>query len=467
MTYTYTYLSFILTFMLVFTACESSEEESSNSQSEQTDVDTNAGQMNTDSDAGQMNTDTNAGQMEVNNSINEPNDIPEEVTLASLKVVADRDVTRYNTSTLSVMAVMSDASEMTVTEGLTWSSADDTIATVDETGMVYGVRMGDAQITASYEGIEATWSGTVGCRYPNFPNALRINNVVPAIGWNDAHRPDGTQFRFTLEDFYCSDEWDEYTSIIFMIKAAWCAPCTSYAQGRLNPAAESLQANGAMIIYVESQDLDYELADSAYAHNHMSSLIGDGIGLRVGDKSTIATPSGDVSIPGYIQDTDFIQAFPTIFIVRRSDMKLIADSSRFSLPLEDVIADLEADWSEPNVPMFTNNCEEGDEEASEPNNSFQEATPVSAGTYSGGICDQEPDIYLVEEAGDWIATLDFSHATGDLDVDVYPIGSNQAVISSDSSDDGEIVEYSGPVQLFIYGFNGASAPYSLTIEVLQ
>ena len=92
---------------------------------------------------------------------------------------------------------------------------------------------------------------------------------------------------------------------------------------------------------------------------------------------------------------------------------------------------------------------------------------MSAGTYSGGICDQEPDIYLIENAGDWIATLDFSHAIGDLDVSVYPVGSDQAVVSSESSDDGEVLEYSGPAQLVVYGFNGASAPYSLTIEAVQ
>ena len=227
MKYTHTYLSFILILTLAFTACESSEENSNNTQSEQMEVDTNAGQMNPDSNAGQMEAgqmeiDSNAGQMDTDTI-----DLNEEVTLASLKVVADRDLTRYNTSTLSVMAVMSDDSEIPVTEDLIWSSADESIASVDENGVAYGVRMGDAQINVLYQDLEATWTGTVGCRYPNFPNALRMNNVVPAIGWNDAHKPDGSQFRFTLEDFYCSDEWDEYTSIIFMVKAAWCAPCTS------------------------------------------------------------------------------------------------------------------------------------------------------------------------------------------------------------------------------------------------
>lgn len=382
----------------------------------------------------------------------------------SLEITGDA-LSRYNDSQLTVTAIMADGSRMPVSEGVTWATSDEAIATVDAAGLAHGVKMGEVTLTASYQGVEGSWATTVGCSYPGFPNTVRFNNTMPALGWDDAHNPDGSQFRFSFEDFYCSEAYDQYTSIIVMLKAAWCAPCTQYARNRLNPAAASLRDDGALILYVEAQDLEYAPADSAYAYEHMRRIIGDGLGIRVGDASTIATVPTDVPVPAYLQETDLIEAFPTIFVVRRRDMRVIAESTRtqFSLPLQAIVNDLDADWSDPR-PVFSNNCAEGDEEASEPNDTPEQATEIEAGEYQGGICTAEPDIYRVNIDGPWRATVDFSHAQGDIDVAVFRLGSTQADVSSNSNSDQEVVEFSGPANLMLFGYGGASATYTLTVE---
>ena len=333
-----TYTMLCLLALLLCMACETAQEESDSQNtgdSTEMNAEMNAG-MNTDDTMEQMNPDP-MPEMEMEMEMTDPMDPmdeePAEVVLTSLRVEADRILNRYHTSQLSVTAIMSDGSEMLIEEGLTWSSSDDNIVTIDEQGVMYGVHMGDFTINVRYEDIEESWSSTVGCRYPNFPSALKYNNVMPSVGWDDAHRADGSEFRFTLKDFYCSEEWDEYTSIIFMIKAAWCAPCTNYVQNELNPIAEELRDDGALILYMEAQDLDFELADSNYAFQHIRRLIGDGIGIRVGDKSTMTIDSQDQVVPGYMQQ--FISSFPTTVIIRRSDMRIVTDSNRSNsyLPL--------------------------------------------------------------------------------------------------------------------------------------
>jgi hypothetical protein len=395
------------------------------------------------------------------------NSMPVEVVRDSLEIVLDPELSRYNTSELTVNAVMSDGSRQLVEEGIEWSSSDESIASIDANGGALGVKMGAVTITATQDGMTATLETSVGCAYPNFPNDLRFNNVMPAIGWNDAHNPDGSSFRFSMEDFYCKEEFDKYTSIILMVKAAWCGPCSNYAQNRLNPAASELEEAGALIVYMECQDLDFGLADSAYAYRHMRNLIDDGPGLRVGDKSTMATVPADLDLPGYIQGTDLIQAFPTLIVIRRSDMKVIAESARagLSLPLEEIINNLDADWSDPSA-MFTNNCQEGDEEDSEPNNTLAEAAVVGAGEYEGGICTPDPDNYEIDIQGLWKATVEFDGNVGDLDLVVFPSGSDQGDVSSQGSGNIEEVEFTGGGILSIIGYGGASAPYTLTVEAL-
>ncbi len=82
---------------------------------------------------------------------------------------------------------------------------------------------------------------------------------------------------------------------------------------------------------------------------------------------------------------------------------------------------------------------------------------------AGGICDAEPDFFEITETGSWTATLTFSHATGDLDMEVLNAAGTQIGLSETPTDNEEI-SGSGPGLLRVYGWEGAQAPYSLTLD---
>lgn len=392
-----------------------------------------------------------------------------DTALSALEINQADELTRYRTAGLSLTAIYADGRREAVTEGITWASADDDIATVDAEGTATGVHKGPVTVSATFGGLTAERQVEVGCRYPNFPNAVRFNNTMPALGWRGAKYyelgGESSDIDFTFENFYCDREWDQFDSMVVMIKAAWCTPCTQYAQNRLNPAAALLFNDRALTVYVEAQDFDGTPADNAFADSHMRRLISNGYGVRVGDASTMATVPADTALPAYLQDSNIVTAFPTILVVRKDGMKVIAESQRtqFSLPLLDIVENLYADWSDPQ-PMFNNRCTEGDDEATEPNNTPEQAPTLAPGTFNGGICTAEPDIFRVDIEGAWAAQIDFSEATGDLDMAVVNPDTLEALTISNGTTGTERVEWTGPALVQVFGYSGASAPYVFTLE---
>jgi hypothetical protein len=176
-------------------------------------------------------------------------------------------------------------------------------------------------------------------------------------------------------------------------------------------------------------------------------------------------------------NSGLIEYFPTSFVIRRSDMTLIADQrdGSYYLPLVEIAQDPDADWSSPPqpgiVPELATNCEDGDEEVFEPNNTPDEAGAIGDGDFiEGGVCDSQPDYYQIDIEGDWTLNLEFSTATGDLDMYVWdneaqaPMqGDDGSAIGAESTSDDETFSYSGPATIMVYGFRGATTPYTLTV----
>ena len=177
----------------------------------------------------------------------------------------------------------------------------------------------------------------------------------------------------------------------------------------------------------------------------------------------------------YFNSNPALNAFPSAYAVRISDMTVIADQgmTNYYLPFVDIATDPTADWSNPPAPTipFVNNCGDGDEEATEPNNDPTQATPISAGEYTGGICDESPDFYQISTEGDWTVTVTYTQATGDIDMDIIdPATGSRAkddagndLVSEDTTGQEQIA-FHGPALLRVYGYNGASAPYSLSLQ---
>jgi len=383
-------------------------------------------------------------------------------------------LTPGETATLILTARAAGGVEEDVAGEVEWAVEDESIATI-EGNVVTGVAMGSTAITTSYGGFDVRVELSVRCDYPQTQGGVGYNAIVPAMRWPNAYNPDGTQFDFGMEAFHCDPEYDAYSTMIIVLGAGWCTACTQYTQQILNPIAEGLVDDGALILYVEAQDYNYNPTGSDFAYEHLRQMIGDGPGIRVGDADTM---SGDRPARAYIQNLPNVDAFPQVWIVRKRDMRVIADQNRgqYYLPLPQIVADPEADWSNPPpyAPPFMANCGPEQEEIYEPNDTVGDAAPIEPGSFDGGLCtDPAVDFYSVGIQGPWRITVEFSHNIGDVDMALWNKATDEPLTNdagepliSQSTADQEVLEYVGPADVRIYGYSNASAPYSVTLEAL-
>ena len=130
---------------------------------------------------------------------------------------------------------------------------------------------------------------------------------------------------------------------------------------------------------------------------------------------------------------------------------------------------------DPNNPSDPNNpidpvCTE---EESEPNDDYDEATPLAPlndGSWTGRICGDNTDFYsiVLDEASDLEILLNFAHAEGDLDLNLTDESGASVSLGVSSDDDERIfVENlaAGQYYLIVYSFGGRSNnDYSITID---
>ncbi len=374
------------------------------------------------------------------------------------------EIKRDSTEQLTVTATFDNGTTLDVTDSVTWESSNADVASIDEHGLVTGLRGGPVRFTASYNGQSADLNATGTCDYPRFARQLNYGAIMPPLYWDAAYKPDGSTFDFKLEDVYCDVSYKDTKVLFIIVSAGWCTPCTLYAQ-RLRPDAPIIAAAGGLIAIMESQDDNYGEANNAYAQRHINHIIGDTYAIRLGDQDT--KPISD-----WLHMQPLIVAFPTVIAVRTRDMAVITDSNRsqYYLPLLQIAQDPEADWSNPGIPPFNSHCGPTDDEASEAtNDDANTPTEIGAGTYPGGICDENPDFYKVTIDGNWKAELDFDANVADLDMYAWdpvanqPIQENGNIIGSSGSTGHEEFAYHGAQVLSVMGYQGASAAYTLKI----
>ena len=382
----------------------------------------------------------------------------------ALTIMGDMELTRGEPEALTVLAVFENGTERDVTAEVEWQSDNADVASVGEDGLASGHYGGQARLTATWAGLSSTLDVTVGCDYPRFANQIRYGAIMPPLFWEDAYQPDGSRFDFRLDEVYCNVEYKDTKVVFIIVSAGWCAPCKLYAK-RLAPQAAAIEAAGSLIAIMEAQTADYGPASNAYAQRHLDHIIGDSFAIRLGDHDTQPRPD-------WLSAQPIVAGFPTTIAVRTRDMKVITDSNRsnYYLPLLRIAEDPEADWSNPGIPPFDNKCEEGDEEASEPNDTLGTAAPLLPGSVRGGICTDAPDFYEITLDGPWAAQLDFDGSSADLDIFVWDRGTNQPmqvngdVVGSAGTGDREAFEWQGPAMIGVVGYKGASASYDLNLE---
>ncbi len=390
----------------------------------------------------------------------------------SLALVADGDFVVGTPVQLHAMGSMEGREPQAITEGVMFTSSNEQIATVDATGLVTVLAGGDVKFEAHLGDLHASIESVrTTCVYPRFSPELQINRVMPPLAW-PAKWPDGTDFEFNLANVACDLDWKETKTLAFVISAGWCTPCTLYAQ-RLENEVAQLNALGMEIVIIEAQDVQGDPADLAFAYSHVERITENNPAITAGDADTMRVV-GDGTEPAseFFGSSSIVRAFPTVFVVRTRDMRIIADQNRADtyLPLQAIAADPEADWTNPGEPTFTNRCGDGDDEGGEPGNDTPAgAATLATGSQTGGICTDAPDFYRVDLDGAWTLQLDFEQSVGDLDVFVWdearnqPAQRNGQVIGSSGSTSPEVFEHSGPALIAVQGFQHASAPYTITL----
>ena len=367
--------------------------------------------------------------------------------------------------TYTFTAEVINSDDETPLSSITWESLT-SAASISETGELTVLSVGEIEISATSGDLNATWSGVATCVYPepsngvSYDTSLGINTVIPPLFWERGFSAlEGNVTLVSFEDIYCAAEFDWVNTINLVMTSGWCPNCPDYLRDldALNP---ELRESGGLTIYVEVQDGDYAAASGEFAIDHLTRILGSTEGYFVGDNET-------KPVQRFFNVSSAVTSFPDAFVIRKSDMTIITqqDPNRGTgqLPYVAIAQDPTQDWAEIPLPPFVSNCEPGEEEPSEPNDTYGEAAPLSMGTTMGGICAEGPDIYKVETAGSWTMRIDFSHAESDLDL--FQIDeADQIIQKSDSTDDFEILSGSGPAYFAIMSFNRASTTYMITLS---
>jgi hypothetical protein len=290
------------------------------------------------------------------------------------------------------------------------------------------------------------------CVYPAATALNGVGSVMPKLVWEDARTGDGGSQRLDLEEIHCSGA---YSAIVFILVAEWCPNCPS-ALSDIAQANSAIEANGGLAVIVDLQRNDYSAPSNQNAHNYVSGYIGGADVLRVGD--------GDSDRPGLINDASIWSAVPGGFVVRTSDMQVVAnqEDSPYVLDWADIVSQQGGASPTPGT------CEE---EANEPNDVWSSAPTIAPGSFDGAVCDSASDFFKVTIAGDWRLELDFVHAQGDIDVYVCDASGNAlmqngALVGAESGDDDESFEHRGPATIRVYGWQGATNDYVLTLTSL-
>jgi hypothetical protein len=308
---------------------------------------------------------------------------------------------------------------------------------------------------------QPTWRET--CAYPANNGFIELGKSMPSLAWEGAYLSDGTRLDLELHAFHCAPEFDAYRTALFAVSAGWCPACPSQIE-HLASLAGALEAAGSLLVFVETQTADGLPATHEDSHAYVERVLGPGgPGLRVGDGETLPRALA-------IDRAPLVTSYPAGFVVRRSDMMVIASQSQSasSLPWDEIARHPDS-VRETSNPNDTPNCGPDDEEPYEPNNTAaQAARLVAPARFRGGICDGFPDYFFIDSNVRWLLEIDFEHSVGDLDMFVWDVENDEILtdalgrpVGSATVDDREVYQGRGPTIIVIFGYSGATSTYEL------
>ncbi len=303
--------------------------------------------------------------------------------------------------------------------------------------------------------------------YPEYSPTAGFGEVMPPYAWNGAIQNGQPIGGLKSLDMFCGAEWQDVDTILFVVVTQWVRWIDEYVE-YIDALAPQIEEAGGRIVYVGAQNPSGRLLSSAATELLLNHFTPQRSGIRVG--------AGDSTSPTRLIDSGLVDHMPAAFVVRRADMKVVATQRTRRtnhLPYVEIAQDPNADWSDPGppgiVPVLPSNCAEGDDEASEPNDTPDTAQRIQAGTLQGGICNRRGDFYNVNMRGEWALDLVFSHEVSDLEIALFNgvhrlRDHNGNFLGATSNDDNEYLEWRNPVLVYVYGHQGATAPYELTVR---
>jgi hypothetical protein len=303
--------------------------------------------------------------------------------------------------------------------------------------------------------------------YPEWSSDIGLGQVLPPLAWSAASDSGNRLEGFSAVDIFCKPDWASVETVFFIVVPEWIPWLWEYV-AYVDSLTSQIEAAGGRVVFVGAQTDNGGLIGLNATQQMLADATPEGSGVRVGE----ADSTGSIRLI----DTPLVKHLPSAFAVRRSDMRVIASQALRGvnhLPYVEIAQDPQADWSNPGPPTIRgslpSNCPDGADEDFEPNNMPDEAGTIGPGQLEGGVCEPRGDFYFVNVQGAWRLTLEFSHAVGDLDIilfrDGQPIyGNNGEPVGASSSDDNEVVDWANPVTVLIYGYEGDTAPYTLTVE---
>ena len=307
------------------------------------------------------------------------------------------------------------------------------------------------------------------CVYPEWSARPSVGDVLPPFQWSSAFNGAQNMGPFGALDMHCGADWQDVETIVFVVFPEWIPWLFEYV-AYVDALAPQIENAGGRVVFVGAQDAGGAMLSQQQMNRILSEVAPGGNGIRVTE--------ADNTFSTKLINTGLIDHLPSAFVVRRSDMKVLATQRTRGgehLPYVEMTQDPDADWSNPGPatirPTLPSNCPEGADEDSEPNDTPEQAATIGAGRIRGGICNRRGDFYYVDIDGDWSFNLEFTHAVGDLDVILFRDGQplidrTGQPVGPNSSTDNESFEWEGPVMVFILGYDGATAPYRLTISEL-
>ncbi|MEQ9501480.1 MAG: hypothetical protein RIT81_31710 [Deltaproteobacteria bacterium] len=216
--------------------------------------------------------------------------------------------------TLTAMATYADGATRDVTTDVAWTSSLPSVATVSVDGVVRTLASGVVTIGAELDGVRDSVDIVVGaCTFAASSTEVAPQRAVPGFAWVDVTDAQGARTDFSMESFACDPQWRAYNSALVVVATEW-DPITPKYLAYISGVSDAFTDAGTIIVYVVAQDTMGQPASQARATAFIDATIPGAPGLRAGDADTLSSPNvGDVA-PFY----------PFAFIVRRSDMQVVA-----------------------------------------------------------------------------------------------------------------------------------------------